>query len=170
MFVCPVCFNKNTFHDIRRDKLVSDNKLHCTNCNSARPVEIDDGIADQISIFWKNGIKTQFCCSGHPYDVNRPYILFKSDSLKKLMVFREKILELIEPNIIANEIEDCISNGKAARIQLMGYDNLDDNNFRFNLEFDSSLYFAETRKRIRNYYIAEYANFLYKIIDTMGIE
>ncbi len=171
MFICPSCFYIYTYVEIRNKKLISNDRLICKNCVSTYLVEIDDGIIDQISIFWRNGIKTQFCCSGHPFDVNRPYIIFKNDDFNELSNFRNKILSIIETNIIANEIEDCTINQKGNTISYLGYNsNPDNNNFRFTLEFEQILFFVEKSKKLRNDYINKFSNFLYKIVDTLELK
>ncbi len=171
MFICPNCFYIYTYVEIRNKKLISNDRLICKDCSSTYLVEIDDGIIDQISIFWRNNIKTQFCCAGHTFDVNRPYLIFKNDNFDELVIFRDKILSIIEPNIVVNEIEDCTINQRGNTISYLGYNsNPDNNNFRFTLEFNQNLFFIEKSKILRNDYINKFSNFLYKIIDTLELK
>jgi hypothetical protein len=132
-------------------------------------VEIDDGIAEQISIFWRNGIQTQFCCSGHPFEQNRPYIIFKNDDRSELEKFREMLISIRDKHIVVKEIEDCIQGGKYPFIQsIMG--NETGNNYRFILEYNDDLYLSHKKNRFaKNEFIKKFSNFLYKVINHMKL-
>ena len=174
MFVCSQCYDITTFNVIKisakRELGEIPSEPMCLKCKSKSMVEIDDGIAEQISIFWKNGIYTQFCCSGHPFQISRPYIIFKNDDLSKLESLYSTISEIKEKYIHLKAIQNCTETGKFNFLSNMKGNQIN-NNYRFTMEFNDTLYIAHRNNRIvKNEFIKKFSNFLYKMINHMKLE
>lgn len=92
-------------------------------------VQIDDRIADAVSLFNKIGFPTLYSCQGHIYRdglQSRPYIMF---DIKKDVRGSEKYLELLRTAILAVNNCDCFGN--------VAYDDLLlDGTIKQNAEFD----------------------------------
>ena len=53
--------NNHTFIDSKTYEIIKDEQV----------IEVDDAIAETISVLNKKGYKTKYCCSGHVKDIFR---------------------------------------------------------------------------------------------------
>jgi len=103
--LCLKCYN---VYDYNVKLQICGNYMFCPSaCCIGNVVEIDDNIIDVIILLNQKGYKTEYCCSGHTYDISRPriYIKFiypyKLDDLPNDFNYKDKTLEYFIDNILS---------------------------------------------------------------------